>query len=902
MRARSFGHDGRLGRVSTAAYTQASVDEIAIGSTLPILVLENFGQGLSGREYQDAHLSLYDVDPGTGRSSLGDAADLTTPIGQHRRGSSSFSSPKYSLRVELRDENGNDKDRSLLGMPADADWILYGPAEFEQALIRNTVVYDLSNQAGLYAVRTRYVELYNNIDGGSLTEDEYFGIYVLMENIKIGEERVDLAELSPADTSASAVSGGYIFKQDRADSEEDSSWTTDRSRPIGLPQLVHASPSRENLTQKQVDTLRDSIQDFEDALYGPNSTDPELGYAAHIDTDSWIDHHLLRVFANDDDTLFLSEHFSKDRDGKIEAGPLWDFDRSSGRQDGAAPTAWRRSNFRSAQWWGTLFDDPDFTQLWVDRWWDLRESVLSNDNLAGTVDAHAEEIADATPRNFERWSEFPPSSDGFYARPGSTGWDAEIEHLAGWLVARAGWIDEQMTPLTQLSAEGGQVEPGFTVTLTNEDPAAAVYYTLDGTDPRGDGGAPSASALVYSGPVTINGTAELRARSFNPANSGRELGPWSAATSGRFITETPADATNLRVSELHYNPLDPTAAELSALPGIDNNSFEFVELLNVGDTAIDLDGVRFTDGIDFDFSRGDVLTAAPGETVLIVQNRDAFELRYGTGLPIAGEYDGRLSGGGEEIEIVDRLGDPIAAFEYSDDSPWPEDPDGDGPSLEAIDPIGDPNDPANWRASLVDGGTPGAATPPLLGDYDRSGLVDHADRTLWAAQFGATVAAAGVGADGNRDGVVDAADYTVWRDNEGAAVAPPGEAAFGEGWVGESVSGRSTVASAPASPATPATTDQATTRIDRALQAWRPAPIAFPAAIDHAPVPIAIATTGVAEELALLIASSSATPRAGDPIQQATPPGLDAEATASETAPEAIDNALADDLGSDLSG
>src|SRR5690606_15180850 len=122
-------------------------------SDLPIIVLENLGGGVPDREWQDAYFSLYEVDSAMGRSDLSAAADMTTRIGQHRRGNSSYNDPKFNLRIELRNEAGEDRDLSLLGMPAESDWILHAPYDNDRTLLRNAVMYDFSEQMGDYAVR-----------------------------------------------------------------------------------------------------------------------------------------------------------------------------------------------------------------------------------------------------------------------------------------------------------------------------------------------------------------------------------------------------------------------------------------------------------------------------------------------------------------------------------------------------------------------------------------------------------------------------------------------------------------------------------------------------------------------------------------------------------------------------
>jgi hypothetical protein len=91
--------------------------------------------------------------------------------------------------------------------------------------------------------------------------------------------------------------------------------------------------------------------------------------------------------------------------------------------------------------------------------------------------------------------------------------------------------------------------------------------------------------------------------------------------------------------------------------------------MNVGATNLSLIGVRFTAGITFDFSGSSVTNLAAGARVLVVKNQSAFEFRYGTNLPVAGEYSGQLDNGGEQIRLVDEFGGIILDFGYDDEAP-----------------------------------------------------------------------------------------------------------------------------------------------------------------------------------------------------------------------------------------
>ncbi|MFN0125958.1 MAG: lamin tail domain-containing protein [Verrucomicrobiales bacterium] len=283
-------------------------------------------------------------------------------------------------------------------------------------------------------------------------------------------------------------------------------------------------------------------------------------------------------------------------------------------------------------------------------------------------------------------------------------WESATQSVFSFIQGRTEFLSSLVALPPEFSIPRGGVVPAGTVVTVS--PPAGVRYTTNGSDPRLVGGAVNPVALSPAGgTITINQTTTIKMRSFVD-------GKWSALNEVTFIVGVPASAQNLVVSEVHYHPAPPTQAELGQPGVVDQNSFEFIELLNVSDATVDLAGVAFGDGVEFAFLTGAAL--APRARILVVKNRQAFERRYASllPLPIAGEFlnDSSLRNSGEQLLLLAADGTtPIAVFSYNDREPWPTAADGDGFSLTLSQPRAGINFElaSAWRASAEPGGSPG---------------------------------------------------------------------------------------------------------------------------------------------------------------------------------------------------
>jgi hypothetical protein len=742
VRARAFPIQAGCfpGPAHNESYFQIGPDAVGVSSDLPIVVFHNFGAGTDVPATEDQFIAMQVFDTRNGRSSLLNPPDVAAQGYFHRRGQATFWDPKPNLRVETEDAYGDNLNVELLGMPADNDWVFYGIDCFDKSLMHNTLAHGLYREMGHYTSRTRYVEVYIKLGAGApgpITRANYFGLYVLEEKIKIGKYRVDLDKLQPENTNAPSVTGGYLLSIDKSNPGNQTYLANVWMWYLDPDYYEITSPVR--AAQKQY--IDNCFNSFYAALTGPNWTNPATGYAAYIDLDSWVDYHLHQTFVFNVDMLRISAFFYKPRNGKIVQGPLWDFDRAfadSSDDRGFNPRRWRSGSGDGGTdvfnpdcsifcnpWYGSLFTDPDFWQRWIDRYQELRKTVYSLTNLYTTIDGLGNQVRAATAREYARWagggaSDTSPrsgfySGDGFaYTFPTPGTWQGEINFTKYWFSNRVDFMDSQFLNPPVFSSSGGVISPGFTLNITSptREANSTIYYTLDGTDPRLPGGAVSPKALssLNTVAITLANNARVCARNYNAshknltgANNPPLSSRWSGPTAATFMVSTPA----LAITEIMYDPARPATGTN------DNDSFEFIELKNVGSTTLDLLGFRFTNGITFTFTSTNAITnLGPGQYCVVVSDLASFQSRYPEVTNVAGQYLGRLSNNGERIYLEGLFQEPVLDFRY--ETNWYPVTQGLGFSLvirNEYAPFNTWTNPASWRASTAVGGSPGRADP-----------------------------------------------------------------------------------------------------------------------------------------------------------------------------------------------
>ncbi len=406
-------------------------------SNLPIVIINTFGDWISDEPKIPAGMKII-YDASGGRNTLDSShIDFEGRIGIEVRGKTSQMFPKRQYGFEIQDDAGNDRDVSLLGLPAESDWVLNGPYS-DKTLMRNYLAYEFSNRIGRYASRTKFVEVFLNEGRDvNVSKRHYVGVYLLMEKIKRGKKRIDIQSLKPTQEKPPEITGGYILKIDKMD------WYDTYFYTRYGTQLILVYPNGREISPAQKTWIQDYMNAFESALASADFKDPKRGYAKYIDTDAFIDHFIINELFKNTDGFRNSTYMYKDRNAKLKMGPVWDFNLSMGNTifyGGWTIDNWLIDTNPVPFWWDRLLVDKNFRRRLVERWRTLRKNELSTSELFDEIDRTAAYLSEAQKRNFQKW---PVLGRRIFGNPysGPPTYAQEIQQLKTWLQARQEWMD-----------------------------------------------------------------------------------------------------------------------------------------------------------------------------------------------------------------------------------------------------------------------------------------------------------------------------------------------------------------------------------------------------------------------------------------------------------------------------
>ncbi len=420
-------------------------------SNLPIVVINTNGLTIKDEPKITAVMGI--IDNGDGKiNSVTDPFNVYNgKIGIEIRGHSTQMFAKKQYGVELRDDGGNSVSSSLLGMPAESDWVL-NATFLDKTLLRNVLAYKLGNDMGHYASRTKFCEVVLN--------NQYIGIYILQEKIKRDKNRVNIKKLEAADISGDALTGGYIIKIDRIDAGDKyfnslfpAVYPKTPAQPSPISYIL-VYPNAENILPVQQNYIQNYINLFETSLSKTTYKDPFLGYYSFINMDDFVDYFLITEFTKTVDAYRLSAYMYKNRDsegGKLSFGPMWDYDLAFGNANyanGYPTNGWQANTIPYEGIWSTpfwitkIFNDPVFFNKVAKRWNQLKNTVFDLSGIMKYLDDTINSIREARIRNFQQWP-IIGSRQWVEYYIGQT-YEDEVLYLKGWIIHRYDWMNSNL--------------------------------------------------------------------------------------------------------------------------------------------------------------------------------------------------------------------------------------------------------------------------------------------------------------------------------------------------------------------------------------------------------------------------------------------------------------------------
>lgn len=472
----------------TEKVVQKRQEDIAINSkktvyNLPLVTIdvpnENIDAMKAGVDHQiktgKATIKVYDNS--IHKNQLSQKPTQTYHAYINIRGNSTKLVPKKQYKIKLMDKDFKKKEKAqMLGMPEADEWVLNAPFE-DKSLIRNVLAYDVGREIMPWAPRTRFCEVFIRQKGDKGEMDEYYrGVYVMIEPIKRGKDRVNI------DKTDNNAQTSFIVQKNNQNGETHIVDSFGKENYLyDYPFIVEYPKSK--LTQKKEEYIAQTLSMFEHSLY---KTKKDNEYEKYIDVDSFVDYFIINEFFNNTDAGLLSTFMYKDYGSKIYAGPIWDFNASLGNSNLISPYYDYTGFYMSrTPLFDKLLEHKEFVNKVINRYHLLRQTYLRDEVLLKQVDYLVKSLGAAPQRNFKVWPiwlcnqyEMFKEYDDVFLPLGTdvdkiedflnqkknkhylkdtenmaTSYKEEIKKLKVFIVNRGKWMDDNINDLKDLANE-----------------------------------------------------------------------------------------------------------------------------------------------------------------------------------------------------------------------------------------------------------------------------------------------------------------------------------------------------------------------------------------------------------------------------------------------------------------
>lgn len=368
-------------------------------------------------DYVDGTIKI--TDPG---KAYWDIEEFTSPMKIRGRGNSTWSNfPKKPYKIKLDEKTG------IFGMSKNRDWAMLANYT-DKSLLRNALAMRVSEICGMsWTPKIFNVDVYLN--------DNYIGSYDFTEHKEVAKHRVNID-----------IDAGDCYLEIEAKKDNPVCFDTKMGFPIMFTDPEQPSPALQDEIVRYFD-------DFEASLVSASFKDPQKGYRAYVDVDSFVNNYIIQELSkNIDADLFKSLFLVKRKNGPLEFYHVWDFDLAWGNcnylsaHEGVTngPEGWyirnHTQNGIDTGWYWYMFQDPWFVSKVKSRWTELYPSLLA---LSDEIRKTSRRIRGSAGRNFTRW----PILDT-YVWPNLVwlgDYDAEVDYLLDFYTRRLEWMNTQLS-------------------------------------------------------------------------------------------------------------------------------------------------------------------------------------------------------------------------------------------------------------------------------------------------------------------------------------------------------------------------------------------------------------------------------------------------------------------------